>query len=377
MKTASELQRIVQDELKWEPSLHAGEIGVSAIDGVVTLTGHVKSYADKRTAERAAKRVLGVHGVANDLAVKLPATAMRDDTDLTLAALNALKWHTTVPDDRVTVSVSNGWITLEGAVDWYYQKDSAYRAVRDLTGVNGVTNRITLTPHASALQVKDKIEAAFQRSALVGARRKRCGQQAPHRGRVRGLHLSLMGRPSASTADGRRHRHSTTTDRARTPYPGPLRGTSPPGSTMSFGLDSAVSTIRRHSRTSSTWIAKLRSSSEPLIITYRSSSPCEEPSRRKASVWLSGLRSGTASVPCQWTSSRQKRLRHSEGCDFRKAIIPRKKRWMSACSSSPLQSSQFVSLSWLYGLLLPHCVWRNSSPARSIGVPFARRRRQQ
>lgn len=170
MKTASELQRTVQDELKWEPSLHAGEIGVSAIDGVVTLTGHVKSYADKRTAERTAKRVLGVHEVANDLVVKLPATAMRDDTGLTLAALNALKWHTTVPDDRVTVSVSHGWITLEGAVDWYYQKDSAYRAVRDLTGVNGVTNQITLTPHASALQVKDKIEAAFQRSAQVDSK---------------------------------------------------------------------------------------------------------------------------------------------------------------------------------------------------------------
>jgi osmotically-inducible protein OsmY len=170
MTSASELQRMVQDQLKWEASLHAGEIGVSATDGVVTLTGHVKSYADKLAAEKAAKRVMGVHGVANNLVVKLPSTATRDDTDVAQAALNALKWHTTVPDDRVKVSVSNGWITLEGEVDWYYQKDSAYRAVRDLTGVNGVANQITLKPHASALQVKDKIEAAFRRSAQVDSK---------------------------------------------------------------------------------------------------------------------------------------------------------------------------------------------------------------
>lgn len=170
MKGASELQRMVQDELEWEPKLDTGEIGVSATDGVVTLTGHVKSYADKWTAEKAAKRVMGVHGVANDLVVKLPSTATRDDTDLAEAALNALEWHTTVPEDRVKVSVSNGWITLEGEVDWYYEKDSAYRAVRDLMGVKGVTNRITLMPHASAMRVKDEIEAAFRRSAQVDSK---------------------------------------------------------------------------------------------------------------------------------------------------------------------------------------------------------------
>ena len=170
MKSTSELQRSVQDELKWEPSLHAGEIGVSATDGVVTLTGHVQSYADKHKAEAATKRVAGVKGVANDLVVKLPWSATRDDTDIAQAALNALKWHTTVPEDRVKVSVTNGWITLEGEVDWYYQKDAAYRAVRDLTGVRGVTSHLGVKARASALQVKDKIEAAFQRSAVIDSK---------------------------------------------------------------------------------------------------------------------------------------------------------------------------------------------------------------
>lgn len=167
MRTAGELQRLVQDELKWEPSLHSNEIGVSASDGVVTLTGHVSSYTERYTAEKAAKRVLGVHGVANDLVVKLPALGARDDTDIAQAALNALKWHTNVPEERMKVTVSNGWIILEGEVDWQYQKEAAYRAVRDLTGVKGVTNQIALKPHASAPQVKDKIEAAFKRNAEI------------------------------------------------------------------------------------------------------------------------------------------------------------------------------------------------------------------
>ena len=170
MKSASELQRTVLDELKWEPSLNAGEIGVSVTDGVVTLTGHVDSYAERRTAEKATKRVAGVRGVANELVVKLPSAATRDDTDIATAALSALKWHTTVPEDRVKVTVTDGWIILEGEVDWYFQKDAAYRAVRDLTGVKGVTNKIVLKERASALQVKDKIEAAFRRSAEVDSK---------------------------------------------------------------------------------------------------------------------------------------------------------------------------------------------------------------
>jgi osmotically-inducible protein OsmY len=165
MKSASDLQRTVLDELRWEPSLNGGEIGVTVTDGVVTLTGHVESYAEKRTAEKATKRVAGVRAVANDLVVKLPSSATRDDTDIAHAALSALKWHTTVPEEQVKVIVTNGWIRLEGEVEWQYQKDAVYRAVRNLTGVKGVTNQISLKPRASATQVKDKIEAAFRRSA--------------------------------------------------------------------------------------------------------------------------------------------------------------------------------------------------------------------
>lgn len=170
MKSASELQRMVQDELKWEPSISSAEIGVSITDGVATLTGHVDSYAEKRAAEKAAKRVAGVRGVANDVVVKLPYAAARDDTDIAEAALNALKWNTTVPEERIEVTVAGGWITLEGEVEWQYQKNAAYRTVRDLTGVKGVTNAIRIKPRVTATQVQDKIEAAFRRSADIDSK---------------------------------------------------------------------------------------------------------------------------------------------------------------------------------------------------------------
>jgi osmotically-inducible protein OsmY len=187
MKTANELQHDVQEELRWSLGSKAGEIGVSGGDGVVTLTGHVESYTQKRIAEKAAKRVLGVRGVANDLAVRLPSDKKRDDTDIAVAAVHALKWQTAIPEDRISVSVHQGWVTLEGEVEWFYQKDSAYRAVRDLTGVRGVTNEITLKPKATATDVREKIEAAFRRSAEIDAQHVRVevtGNRAVMRGRV-------------------------------------------------------------------------------------------------------------------------------------------------------------------------------------------------
>jgi osmotically-inducible protein OsmY len=170
MKNSSDLQRDVLDQLKWEPGLTAGEIGVSVHDGVATLTGHVTSYTQKTSVEKAAKRVAGVKGIANDLVIKLPSSKERDDTDIAEAAVHALKWHTSVPEDRVRVTVRSGWINLEGEVDWFYQKDAAERAVRDLTGVKGVSNLITLKPHATVAEVREKIEAAFKRSAAIDAR---------------------------------------------------------------------------------------------------------------------------------------------------------------------------------------------------------------
>ena len=171
MKTDSELQRDVLDELKWEPSVDAAHIGVSAKDGVVTLSGHVSSYAEKFAAERAAKRVLGVRAVANEIDVKLPISSQRTDEDIAAAAVNALKANVSVPADKIKVTVSKGWVKLEGEVEWQYQKDAAERAVRYLPGVMGVTNLITVKPRVAPSEVKAKIEDALERSAEMDARR--------------------------------------------------------------------------------------------------------------------------------------------------------------------------------------------------------------
>ena len=171
MKTDSELQRYVLDELKWEPSVDAAHIGVSVNDGIVTLSGHVSSYAEKYAAERAAKRVYGVKAVVNEIDVKLPGTSQRTDADIAAAAVNALKSNISVPADKIKVTVSKGWVKLEGEVEWQYQKDAAERAVRYLAGVTGVSNLITVKPHVSPIELKSKIEDAFKRSAEMDARR--------------------------------------------------------------------------------------------------------------------------------------------------------------------------------------------------------------
>ena len=166
-----DLQQRVQNALDWEPSVDATDIGVSVDEGVVTLRGNVVSYSEKIAAERVALRVYGVKAVANDLAVRLVSSYQRTDTEIAQAALTALKWNTVVPDDRVTMVVKDGWITLAGTLDWQYQKDAASRAVRDLTGVKGVTNDIHVKPVVKTTDVSDKIEAAFKRSAAIDARR--------------------------------------------------------------------------------------------------------------------------------------------------------------------------------------------------------------
>ena len=169
--TDKDLKQHLQSALDWEPSLDATDIGVSVDEGVVTLRGNVSSYAEKVTAERVALRVYGVKAVANDLAVHLASLFERTDTEVAQAAVGALKWNTMVPTDRVTVTVKDGWLVLNGTLDWQYQKDAAGRAVRDLTGVKGVTNNISVQPHVKTIDVRDKIEAAFKRSAEIDARR--------------------------------------------------------------------------------------------------------------------------------------------------------------------------------------------------------------
>jgi osmotically-inducible protein OsmY len=165
------IKKDVEAELQWEPSINAAGIGVAVKDGIVTLTGHVTTYAGKMAAARAAARVAGVKAVANELEVGLLPADRRSDEEIARSVANALAWNTSIPPDRVKAQVSQGWVTLEGTVEWYYQKDAAERAVRPLRGVRGVTNHIVVQPAVTADVVKAEIEAALKRSAELDARR--------------------------------------------------------------------------------------------------------------------------------------------------------------------------------------------------------------
>lgn len=171
MKSDSELKRDVETELKWEPSVNEAHIGVSVKDGVVTLSGHVPSFAEKAGAEKAAKRVYAVKAVADELDVRLLSSAKRTDEEIAQACVNALKNNASVPDDKIKIVVSSGWVTLEGAVERQFQREAALNAVLHLTGVIGVSNNITIKTQVSPKDVKDKIKAAFHRSAEIDARR--------------------------------------------------------------------------------------------------------------------------------------------------------------------------------------------------------------
>jgi osmotically-inducible protein OsmY len=171
MKTDSELQKDVMTELEWEPSIKPAEIGVSVRDGVVMLSGYVDSYIKRWVAERVAARVFGVKGVSEELKVRLPDSLKRPDEEIARVVSDALGWNVFVPHDRVKVRVRDGVVTLSGEVDWWYQKDAAEDAVRKLAGVVLVINNITIIPTIKPQDVRDKIETAFQRNALLDARR--------------------------------------------------------------------------------------------------------------------------------------------------------------------------------------------------------------
>jgi osmotically-inducible protein OsmY len=172
MKTDAKLQKDVMDELKWEPAIHAAEIGVAVKDGVVTLSGSVDSYAKKWAAHWAAKRVLGVKSVTEEIKVTPSPSYKRADKDIAETARKVLDWNFWVPN-RVKVMVQDGRITLSGDVDWYYQKERAEDAVRHLVGVLAVTNSITIKPPVKAVEVKNRIEDALKRNArlLLAAQR--------------------------------------------------------------------------------------------------------------------------------------------------------------------------------------------------------------
>lgn len=166
MKTDLQLQRDVLEELKFEPSIREAEIGVAAKGGVVTLTGFVDSYVEKFSAEQTAERVGGVKAVADEIKVQLPGAHQRSDTDLAHAVVNALRWDIQVPDDHIKATVDDGWIALDGEVEWQYQKWAAEGAVRNLTGIKGVTNLLTVKPRrASTYEVGQKIKDSLRRHA--------------------------------------------------------------------------------------------------------------------------------------------------------------------------------------------------------------------
>jgi osmotically-inducible protein OsmY len=169
MKTDQQLQQAVIDELTWDPSVHASEIGVIVKDGVVTLDGEVSSFAEKWGAERAAQRVTGVQALAVGLDVKLSALGKRSDSDIARSAQTALHWCSSCPSETIQLMVEDGWITLTGSVEWHYQKQAATDALRYLIGVTGVSDQISISPKVLSTVVKADIEAALKRRSTSDA----------------------------------------------------------------------------------------------------------------------------------------------------------------------------------------------------------------
>jgi osmotically-inducible protein OsmY len=160
----------ILDELAYEPVVDPAHIGVAVDQNVVTLTGHVGSYAQKLAALSAVRRVKGVHGIADEIEVRPASEAKTSDDEIASRAINVLSWDSVVPDEGIQVTVRDGLVTLTGKVHWYYQKSSAERDVRNLSGVRSVVNNIEVEPHAKADNVKKKIEAALKRHAEIEAK---------------------------------------------------------------------------------------------------------------------------------------------------------------------------------------------------------------
>ena len=163
MKSDTQVQQDVSDELRWEPSINASDIGVVVTEGVVTLTGHVSSYAEKWHAERAAQRVAGVGALTLEIKIALPGSSHRTDVDIALAIEHAFQWSLYFPKDTIQVVVEQGYVTLSGTVQWDFQRDAATKLVRHLIGVTGVRNQIGLRQETSSALVKSDIEAALRR----------------------------------------------------------------------------------------------------------------------------------------------------------------------------------------------------------------------
>jgi osmotically-inducible protein OsmY len=164
MSHDNQLQEAVLAELRWDPSVTAAHIGVAANAGIVTLTGHVNSYAEKHAAEMAARRVRGVKAVAEEIEVRLPFETDRSDDEIAAAAVDRLAWDVCVPRDAIKVKVENGWITLSGEVDWHYQRSAAEQDLLRLRGVVGVSNQVSIKPRVDVSNISDDIMHALHRS---------------------------------------------------------------------------------------------------------------------------------------------------------------------------------------------------------------------
>ena len=164
MSHDSQLQQAVLAELKWEPSIIAAHIGVTADAGVVTLSGHVDNFVQKQAAQKAAARVKGVKGIAQEIEVQLPFDKKRTDDEIAAAAIDRLAWDVSTPSDTIQVEVDAGWVTLTGEVDWHYQKEAAEDNVLNLFGVTGVSNQITIKPQVNVSNISDDISHALHRT---------------------------------------------------------------------------------------------------------------------------------------------------------------------------------------------------------------------
>ena len=175
MRSDDEIKRDVEEELRWDPDLEHADIAVAVKDGVVTLSGFVRSWGQRRAAEQAAKRIAGVLGIANDIEVRLPMIHQRPDPEIARDAVDAIKLWLPFSYENIKVVVKDGWITLEGEVEWNYQREAAEKAVSRLKGVKGVSNFIQIKPRAAPTDIRRKIEEAFRRHAELDA--------TPHHGR--------------------------------------------------------------------------------------------------------------------------------------------------------------------------------------------------
>jgi osmotically-inducible protein OsmY len=205
VRSDADIQQDVLEEMSWEQHINVSDIGVSVKEGVVTLTGLVDDYLMRLAAQNAALRVKGVHAVANDIEVRLHTSAERTDSDLALAALYALKWDAAIQTDRLDVTVSHGYVTLKGEVEWPYQREAAERAIRRLAGIKGMTNWVTLAVHATPSDIKQQIEKALVRNAETDAHHITVevhGHTATLKGQVRSFAEKLAAERTALLATG-------------------------------------------------------------------------------------------------------------------------------------------------------------------------------